>query len=153
VSAKAQQGACRCGATRFAVSGAPLLTFACHCTGCRRMTAAPFSLSSLYPAERFDLVEGETVPGGLKGETRHNFCPSCMSWLFTVPAGMDAYVNIRSAMLDEAAAHRPFLDMWRSEGLAWADSGAERGYDTVPNEDEFSDLMAAYSAWDGRVKE
>ena len=147
-----QQGGCRCGDVRFAVQGAPLLTFACHCTGCRLMTASAFSLSSLYPAEAFELVEGETVPGGLRGETRHHCCPSCMSWLFTVPPGMDAYVNIRPALLDEAEAHRPFMDVWLSEGLGWAKSGAPRAYQTVPGEDEFPELMAAYAAWDGRVR-
>ena len=146
-----QEGGCRCGDVRFAVRGAPLVTFACHCTGCRRMTGSAFSLSSLYPAARFEPVLGETVLGGLKGATRHHFCGSCLSWLYTLPEDLDGYVNVRSAMIDEPAAHRPFLDMWRCEGLEWARSGAARGYDTVPGEDELPELIGAYAAWDGRV--
>ena len=42
-------GSCRCGQVRITARGAPLMTFACQCTGCQRMTASAFSLSALYP--------------------------------------------------------------------------------------------------------
>jgi hypothetical protein len=147
-----QEGGCRCDAVRFAVIGAPLLTFACHCIGCQHMSASAFSLSSLYPAERFAVTNGETVLGGLKGATRHHFCASCMSWLFTVPEGMDELVNIRSTMFDDSSTHRPFIDAWLSEGVSWVDSGATRKFDSIPAEDEFPQLMADYAEWDGRVQ-
>jgi hypothetical protein len=150
VSATSLKGACRCGTTRFEAAGAPLLTMACHCRGCQRMTAGPFSLSSLYEANRLS-VAGETVRGGLKSGPNHSFCPECMSWLFTVPEGLEDYVNVRSSLFDDAAAHRPFIECWTSEALGWASSGAERSYATVPADEEFGELMAAYAAWDGRV--
>ncbi|MGI8706358.1 MAG: GFA family protein [Sphingomicrobium sp.] len=142
---------CRCGATQFQVEGGPLLTMACHCQGCQRMSASAFSLSSLYPADRFELLEGEPVIGGLKGATRHYFCPSCMTWLYTVPEGLEGFVNVRSSMIEGAEAHRPFVDMFRGEGFAWAQSGAERSFDAMPEEDEVPALLAAYAEWNGRV--
>jgi hypothetical protein len=145
------EGSCRCGEVRFRAEGAPLVTMACHCTGCQRMTASAFSLSSVYPADRFEVTEGEPVIGGLKGATRHFFCPSCMSWLYTLPEGLDGFVNVRSSMLEDAKAHRPFVDVFVGEGMGWAASGAERRYDTVPEETEFPQLMADYAQWDGRV--
>jgi hypothetical protein len=145
------EGACRCGAVQFRAEGSPLITMACHCTGCQRMTGGDYSLSSLYPAERFD-SGGETVLGGIKGATKHHFCTSCMSWLFTVPEGFEGFVNVRSSMFDDAREHRPFVDMWLSEALPGAESGAPRRFDTVPQEEEFGELMRAYADWDGRVK-
>ena len=146
-------GACRCGGVRFAARGAPLMTFACHCSGCRRMTASAFSLNSLYPAERFEMTEGETVLGGMKAGTRHHFCASCMSWLYTVPEGGEAFVVVRSALLEDGSRHRPFADMWRREGLDWVESGAARRFDMVPGDEEFPQLLADYAGWDGRVTE
>ena len=35
-----QEGGCRCGQVRFRIDGGPLITMACHCTGCQRMTAS-----------------------------------------------------------------------------------------------------------------
>ncbi len=145
-----QEGGCRCGEVRFAVRGDPVITFACHCKGCQRMTASAFCLSSLYPADHFERTQGETMLGGLKGAPRHHFCPSCMSWLFTRPDGMDAFVNVRSTMLDDPASHRPFVDVFLGEGLAWVASGATRGYETMPDEADFGALTAAYAEWDGK---
>ena len=126
---------------------------ACHCTGCQRMTGGAFSVSSLYPAERFEVTEGEPVRGGLKSGPNHQFCPDCMSWMFTVPEGLEAFVNVRSTMFDDAPVHRPYVEMCVGEALPGAASAAERSYEGFPEESEFGELMAGYAAWDGRVKE
>jgi hypothetical protein len=150
VSEGRQQGGCRCGAVRFAVSGDPLATFACHCKGCQRMAASAFSLTSLYHAEGFAMIQGDTELGGMKADTRHHFCASCMSWLFTKAEAIGPFVNIRSTMLDDPSGHRPYVDMYLAEGLPWVQSGAARGYQTAPEESEFAELMAGYAAWDER---
>jgi hypothetical protein len=149
VNAPAQQGQCRCGAVRFEASGRPLITMACHCSGCQRMTGSAYSLSSLYAWSDFRLVEGEPVIGGLKAGTRHYFCPSCMSWLYTRPEGMDDYVNIRSSMFEDAAGHAPYMETWFAEALPGAVSGAVKRFETVPEPDQFGPLVAAYGEWSG----
>ena len=115
------------------------------------MSSSAFSLSSLYPADRFEQLSGTTELGGLKGGTRHSFCSSCLSWLWTVPEGMDDFINVRSTMLAAPAAHRPFIDCWLTESVGWASSGACKGYDKVPDPQEFEALAADYAAWDGEV--
>src|SRR5690242_20124365 len=82
-------GGCRCGQVRFRVSVAPLLTMACHCRGCQRMSASAYSLSAAIPTQGFTVIQGEPVIGGLHGPTRHFFCPHCKSWMFTKPEGLD----------------------------------------------------------------
>jgi hypothetical protein len=143
-----QDGGCRCGQVRFRVTGAPLVTMACHCTGCQRMTGGAYSLSSLYPAGKFAVTAGEPVQGGLRGTPRHQFCPSCMSWVFTEVDG--GFVNVRSTMLDDPSGHRPFIDTYVSEKLPWAESGAARGFAAFPEMDAYPELMAAYAGWDRR---
>ena len=140
------EGACRCGEVRFRAEGAPLVTMACHCTGCRRMTASAYSLSSLYPSDAFAVIAGEPVIGGLRGATRHYFCPACLSWLFTRPEGLDAFVNVRSALLDDAEAHAPFLETWTVERLPWASTGAVHGFERFPPEAAFPGLLAEFAA-------
>jgi hypothetical protein len=94
-------GKCRCGKVQFKVSAEPLITMACHCTGCQRMTASAFSLSTLYSSHGFKVTLGEPIIGGLHGATRHYFCAHCMSWLFTRPEGMDEFVNVRATMMED----------------------------------------------------
>ncbi|MDP3174465.1 MAG: GFA family protein [Phenylobacterium sp.] len=66
-------GACRCAQVRLTISAPPLLTMACHCTECQKMTSSAFSLSAAIPADGFAVVQGEPVIGGLHGASRHYF--------------------------------------------------------------------------------
>jgi hypothetical protein len=153
VSQGAHPGQCRCGAVRLEADGAPLITMACHCVGCQRMTGGAFSVSSFYPADRFAVTQGETVRGGMKIGPDHQFCPECMSWLFTTAKEIEGFVNVRSTMFDDAAQHRPYVEVYRGEGMPEATSGAPHCYEGFPPESEFPVLIAEYGAWDGRVKE
>jgi hypothetical protein len=141
----ARQGGCRCGKVRFEVSGEPLLTMACHCTGCQHMTASAFSLSEGYSADAFRLTCGETVIGGIHGPTRHHHCDYCKSWLYTEPDGVENFVNVRLTMFDEPRRDAPFVETYRSEGLPWARTGAAHSYDKLPAMDEWPVLIQQYA--------
>ena len=137
-------GQCRCGRVRFRISAPPLLTMACHCRGCQRMTASAFSLSVAIPTPGFEVLEGETVPGGLHGASRHEHCAYCMSWVFSRLEGLDAFVNVRSVMLDDPEAFPPFIDTMTSEKLCWVTTPARHRFDTWPPMDAFDGLIAEY---------
>lgn len=144
---KSRTGGCRCGKVRFDVDGGPLITMACHCTGCQRMTASAFSLSALYPADRFRVTTGEPVIGGLKGEdVKHHFCPDCMSWLFTRPAAFPDFVNVRATMMDDCSGYAPFIETQTAEKLPWATTGAAHSFDRFPPMEAFPALMAEFAA-------
>lgn len=139
-------GACRCGQVKLKVTAPPLLTMACHCTGCQRMTASAFSLSVAAPAEAFEVTEGEPVIGGLHGDdVHHYFCPHCMSWLFTRPTALSWFVNVRSTMLDGAPASTPFIETYTSEKLDWAETPAVHSFETFPPQEAYAGLVEAFS--------
>lgn len=140
------EGGCRCGEVRFRITAAPLLTTACHCTGCQRMTASAFSLSAAIPSEGFEVTMGAPVIGGLHGADRHYFCPRCMSWMFTRPEGLDGFVNLRPTLLDDASWFRPFVETWTREKLPWAVTPAVHSFERLPTYDEFAALSNAYLA-------
>jgi len=141
-----QEGRCRCGQVRFRITAPPLLTMACHCTGCQRMTGSAFSLSAAIPSEGFAVTQGEPVIGGLHGPSRHYFCPHCLSWLFTRPEGLDHFVNIRSTMLDDPAWSVPFIETCTGEKLPWAATPAVHSYETYPPMEAYGPLVAAFAA-------
>ncbi len=142
-------GACRCGQVKIRVSAPPIITGACHCTGCQRMSASAFSLSVAIPAEGFAVTAGEPVIGGLHGATRHYFCPHCMSWMFTRPDGMDFFVNLRTTMLDGdlPAQLAPFVETFTAEKLPFAATGARHAFSTVPPMEAWAGLAQQYAAW------
>jgi hypothetical protein len=140
-----REGGCRCGQVRVAIAAMPLLTMACHCKGCQRMSASAYSLSAAIPTAGFAVLQGTPVVGGLRGATKHFFCPSCMSWMFTMPEGMDFFVNLRPTMLDDASWFAPFVETYTSTKLPWATTGAAHGFETFPPFEEYEVLTKAYA--------
>ena len=138
-------GGCRCRQVRLRVTAPPLLTMACHCTGCQRMSSSAFSLSAAIPSEGFAVTNGEPVIGGLHGDAKHYFCPHCMSWLFTRPHGIDFFVNLRPTMLDDARWFSPFIETYVSEKLPWASTPAAHSFEKFPPMDAYEALIKEYS--------
>ncbi|MBV2186847.1 MAG: GFA family protein [Rhizobium sp.] len=139
-------GSCRCGKVQLKVRGRPVMTMACHCTGCQKMTSSAFSLSSLYPEDAFESSGLEPVIGGLHGDLRHFFCPHCLSWLFTRFDAMGPFVNVRSTMLDDAQAFEPFIETCVAEKLPWATTPARHSYEKFPPMEDFPRLMSEFSS-------
>ncbi len=139
-------GGCRCGQVRFRVSAIPIMTMACHCTGCQRMSSSAYSLSTAIPREGFDVLEGAPVIGGLHGASRHHFCPHCMSWMFTEPEGLDFMVNVRPTMLDDNRWFAPYVETYTSEMLPWAATSAVRSYEKFPPREDYDGLIRDFAA-------
>lgn len=141
-----QEGGCRCSRIRLKITAPPLLTMACHCTGCQLMMASAYSLSAAIPSDGFAVTQGEPVIGGLHGADRHYFCPHCMSWMFTRAAGMDWFVNLRPTVLDDPGWFTPFIETWTSEKLPWATTSAVHSYEKLPAMEEFETLGKEFAA-------
>lgn len=138
------EGGCRCGRVRLRINAKPLLTMACHCTGCQRMSSSAYSLSVAVPSEGFEVTQGEPVIGGLHGTSRHYFCSYCMTWMYTKTEGLDWFVNLRPTMLDEPGWFTPFIETWTSEKLPWATTPAVHSYAALPALDEYQRLVKEY---------
>ncbi len=140
--------ACRCGKVRMRISAPPMLTMACHCRGCQRMTASAYSLSVAVPATGFAVTQGEPEVGGLHGTSKHFHCGYCKSWLFTRPEGMDEMVNVRASML-ELPQLRAWLVVWAetytSEGFAWAKTGAKHSFPKFPEVGAFGPILEEFA--------
>jgi len=145
-TAASVSGTCRCGSVTIAAAGPPLITMACHCRECQRMTGSAFSLSSLYPTDHFQVTAGEPVPCKVGAQTTHYFCPQCHSWLYSQPVGMEQLVNIRATLLDDAAGFRPFMEVYTSEKLPWVNLPASHSFEKFPPMDAYPALLAAFAA-------
>jgi hypothetical protein len=140
------EGACMCGESRLRVSVAPIITMACHCKGCQKMSASAFSLTAMVPAQGFEVIKGKPQVGALHGESGYYFCPKCLNWLYTTPTGVP-FVNIRPSLFDVPLWSTPFIESYVSEKLPWARTGARHSFEKYPTPDRYGPLMAEYAAW------
>lgn len=137
-------GQCRCGETQFRVSAPPILTMACHCRGCQRMSSSAFSLSAAIPTGGFEVTRGEPVLGGLRDpQLRHFFCPSCMSWMFT--RFLPEFVNARATLLEEVSWFSPFIETWTRTKLSWVTTPAVHSYAEFPPVEDYAMLTAQFA--------
>lgn len=138
------EGACMCGQVRLRVSQPPVITSACHCTGCQKLSASAFSLTAIIPADGVEVI-GETAIGALHGASKYEYCPRCLNWLLTRPAGMP-FVNVRPTMFDVPAWSTPFIETCTADKLPWAKTSAAHSFEAYPAESDYGRLMAEFSA-------
>jgi len=141
------EGGCLCGQVRFRIKAPPLLSMACHCRGCQKLTSSAFSLSFMVPADGFEVTQGEPVLGGAhRDDVEQFFCPNCKSWMFTRPLQAAWLVNVRTTLLDEPRWTTPFVDFYTSEKVDWVTTPAQHSFPKFPEIADFQTLMAAYQA-------
>jgi hypothetical protein len=141
------EGGCRCDGVRIRVTKMPLVTVACHCNGCQRMSSSAFSLSAIFLADSFEVTKGEPVLGGLRGsELHHFFCERCMTWMFTRLVPMPRIVNVRPTMFDDHGWFSPFIETFTKTKLPWAVTGAAHSFEEFPRMEVYEGLMREFAA-------
>jgi hypothetical protein len=107
-------GGCHCGAVRYEISAAPILTYTCHCTDCQRITGTAFSLAIIVPENAFRLVKGEPRSvERIADSGRVNvrlLCPDCGCWISGLgrpDASGELVRRVRAGTLDDRSWLRP----------------------------------------------
>lgn len=139
------EGSCLCGAVRISITAPPLLTVACHCRDCQKLSASAYSLTTMFPRNSFS-CDGELTTGGLHSVGRtHYFCKSCLNFVYSQILGADNRVNLRTSILNEAAMFEPFVELMTDEKMPWARVSATHSFSRYPTSlDELQILMDSY---------
>lgn len=136
---------CLCGAVRMCIMEAPIVSMACHCRGCQKLTSSAYSLTLMIPSSGFE-VEGETELGAMhRPESQHHYCAHCKSWLYTTAPSLQGFVNFRPTMLDDASWVVPYIESCVTEKLPRVETGAKRSFDQFPLPADYPELMQAFA--------
>lgn len=140
------EGGCLCGQVRFRLSAPPMITIACHCTGCQHMTASAFSLTAMMPESGFALIAGDPVLGALhRPDQHHHHCGHCLCWLYSTFEPGQGFINVRATALDHPPLLAPFVECMTAEKLAWVELPVQHSYPGWPPAEEFGPSMAAFA--------
>ena len=139
------KGACLCGSVQVQSTAPPLLTLACHCRDCQKLSARAYSLTTMFPSGGFSYT-GELIKGGLGSSGRtHYFCKSCLNFVFSQIEGADQRINLRTSILDEGASLEPFVELMTAEKVPWANVPAVHSFAQYPKSlEELQALMNEY---------
>ncbi|WP_334127782.1 GFA family protein [Sneathiella sp.] len=114
--AESYTGTCFCGAIELRVEGAPVAMGYCHCSSCRKWSAAPVSTYTLWPEDAVALTRGadrlatySKTPSSLR-----QFCKSCGGHVMTTLQG--------AGLIDVYASTIPDLEFIPSAHVNYAEA-------------------------------
>jgi len=113
------EGGCQCGAVRYAIAGAPLMTALCHCGMCRRANAAPAVAWAMFKAEQVEFTNRRPAEYASSPEARRGFCAACGTPICFTAAYIPGLIDMTIGSLDRPEALPPALHYWDSKRLPW----------------------------------
>ncbi|MFA5123078.1 GFA family protein [Zavarzinia sp.] len=127
-------GGCLCGACRYRITAPPISTSHCHCTLCRKASAAGYVTWSTVPLDAFTL-EGPASEYAWSPRSLRQFCSRCGSQLTFRFLGLEGEIDFTCATLDEPERVAPTYHTWVSKKLPWIVLGDDR----IPHYEEWGE--------------
>lgn len=138
-------GTCQCGETTYRVTGEPLVTIACHCRDCQKLSASAFSLSVLLRRGDFELLSGELKswerPTDAGGVAVCWLCPTCGNRVYHENPAMPDIIRLKPGALEDTSELQPQAHVWTCRQQAWLES-----FRDLPKFDRQPDMAAAMAA-------
>lgn len=116
------EGGCFCGNIRFAIdekNAGDYLVANCHCTMCRKTSAAPFVTWIVVPQTAFHYLSGtvKILQSSKKG-ARH-FCPDCGTPMAFLTTDRPDKIDITTGSLDDPNRFVPTVNVHEESKLSW----------------------------------
>lgn len=105
-------GGCLCGQIKYEVTGAPLVTHACHCIECQKITGSAYGVNLWLEAKDIQIIKGALQSYRAKGGSGkpHDvyFCADCGSAIYSrYHAAPPQFLFLRSGGLDDSSEVKP----------------------------------------------
>jgi len=113
------EGGCFCGSIRYAIEDGEYPVVNCHCSLCRKISAAPFVTWITVPRDAFKLLTG--IPKGLKSSDRgsRQFCSTCGTPLTFITEDRPPDIDVTTGSLDEPDRYIPVKAVHQESKLDW----------------------------------
>jgi hypothetical protein len=135
-------GTCQCGEVRYVVDKEPIVTVACHCQDCQKLSASAFSITMLITEDSFDLVSGKLKaferPAELGDSALCYFCPSCGNRVYHENPQLPGFFRLKPGGLDDTSQILRQAHIWTSRAQPWYEFPEDvPTYETQPDLKEF----------------
>ena len=109
------KGGCLCGAVRYEIKGAPMMSGLCYCQMCQKLSGSGHSVFAVFPESGFRIAgaaKGFVWTADSGNTVATEFCPTCGSPLFGRNSGFPGMIGIRVASLDHSSAFEPQMAVY-----------------------------------------
>ncbi len=117
----AHEGGCSCGKVRFRLNAEPIVTHACHCRQCQRITGSAFMMNTVVEAEALEVLSGEPVSTLFEGTTHTTwFCKDCGTYVWSHFSGRFGGCRfVRVGAMDDPDAFPPHVQIFTESKQPW----------------------------------
>lgn len=129
------EGGCQCGGVRYEATGAPVMAAICHCSMCRRASAAPVVAWAMFQESLVVFTRDQPKIYASSEGAQRGFCEACGTQISFSAAYIPGMIDITIGSMDQPDAITPQLHYWHSRHLAWAEFA-----DDLPRHAEFPPL-------------
>lgn len=113
------KGHCFCGAISYEAGSSPSLETICHCSICRRTSAAPFVAWFTVPAADFRVLSGAPASFKSSGHGTRSFCPHCGTPLTFKSTHHPDEIDVTTCSLENPELLPPKDHTRANSRLAW----------------------------------
>lgn len=114
-------GKCSCGKVRYRLNSRPIVTHACHCRQCQRLTGSAFVMNAVIEQAAVELLSG--VPAAVQFDgTSHTayFCTDCGTYVWSAYTGrFDGCWFVRVGTLDDPDEFAPEAHIFLGTKQPW----------------------------------
>jgi hypothetical protein len=118
-------GGCFCRYVRYEVTGAPFHMTSCHCSICRRISAAAFVTWFSVPRTAFRFAAGHATSFASSEVGTRSFCPRCGTPLTFEHAEFRDEIDVTTCSLDQPEQLPPTDHTHVSTQLTWVELNDE----------------------------
>jgi len=138
-------GSCQCGNVNYEVIEEPLITVACHCQDCQKLSTSAFSVSMILKRTGFKIVSGELKswerPTAAGGVAVCWFCPDCGNRIFHENPEMPSVIRLKPGTLEDTSVLKPQAHVWTCREQPWLGRSSD-----LQKFEQQPDLAAAMAA-------
>jgi hypothetical protein len=113
------EGHCFCGFVRYEADGPGFNRTNCHCSTCRRISAAPSVAWVSVSKAGFRIVSGELKSFRSSDRATRSFCPRCGTPLTYTADALPDELDITIGSLAKPETMPPADHTWVSDKLSW----------------------------------
>ncbi|MGE0829705.1 MAG: GFA family protein [Hyphomonadaceae bacterium] len=121
---EALEGGCACGALRYRLAAAPMITHCCHCRDCQRQVGSAFVINALIETANIVFTKSgpmrvDSLPTDSGRPHDAHRCAACATTLWSDYGRRGYMAFLRVGTLDDAAAIAPDIHIYTRWKLPW----------------------------------
>lgn len=129
-------GKCLCGAVRFTIKSAPVMSAQCHCLDCQHASGTGHMSIAFFKQGDVELT-GQTASFASTAESgskvSRSFCPTCGSRLYSENSSRPGVMGFAVGSLDDNSWFKPDRVVYAKDKPAWDVSSTDvPRYDRMP---------------------